>query len=339
MKKVLFLLKENYDYGSYLYCKAGLLTSAKLTADALREAMIDTKVEVCIDGNSIDKAVHDFKPDVCIIEAIWVTPSKFIELIHLHPTVEFVVRIHSKIPFLSNEGNAIQWIKQYTMLANITVAFNNQQTAWELNDIIGGDAYLPNIYENVDIPRASITDKYFDRPIRKKTIDIGCFGAIRPMKNQLHQAVTAILWGNDHFKTIRFHINTGRLEQQGEAVLKNIRSLFTGTKHELIEHGWLKRQEFLDVIKQMDIGLQASLTESFNIVTADFVKEHVPIIVCEDISWMPDQAKVNPLDTVELKQAISYGLNRTKYLNKISAESLDQYNRKSLRQWLYFLGY
>lgn len=337
--KVLFLLRENYDYGSYLYCKAGLLNSAKLTAEQLSNHGIETKVEVLIDSNSIDREVHNFKPDFCIIEALWVPPTKFVELVHLHPKVQFVIRIHSKIPFLANEGQAIKWIKESSMFPNVTISFNNFQTAWELNDILGGTAYLPNIYDNVSIPKASITDKYFDHPTKKHTINIGCFGAIRPLKNQLHQAVASIKYGDENFKRIRFHINTGRLEQQGDNVLKNLVSLFEGTKHELIQHGWLNRQEFLELITHMDIGLQVSLTESFNIVSADFVKQHVPIIVSGDISWMPDQAKVNPLDTEALIEHIEYGLSRTKFLNKISAEKLDEYNIKSLKQWLYFLGY
>lgn len=339
--KVLFLLRENYDYGSYLYCKAGLLNSAKLTAEALASADIETKVEVLIDSNAIDKAVHDFRPDFCIIEALWVPPTKFVELIHLHPNVQFVIRIHSKIPFLANEGQAIKWIKESAMFPNVIIAFNNFQTSWELSGLINGTTiYLPNIYSNVKVPKSSVLDKFFEKDNAKRhTLNIGCFGAIRPLKNQLHQAVASMIFGNEQGKRIRFHINTGRLEQQGDNVLRNLRALFEGSKHELVEHGWLPRKEFLHLIKHMDIGLQVSLTESFNIVSADFVSQQVPIIVSKDISWMPDQLKVDPLDTEELIERIEFALQKPRYLNAISAEKLDEYNRKSLKRWLFYLGY
>jgi hypothetical protein len=71
----------------------------------------------------------------------------------------------------------------------------------------------------------------------KGTINIGCFGAIRPMKNHLMQAVAAIEFAEKNNLILRFHINAGRIESNGSNSLKNVKSLFGHIpKHHLIEH-------------------------------------------------------------------------------------------------------
>ena len=60
-----------------------------------------------------------------------------------------------------------------------------------------------------------------------KFIDIGCFGAIRPMKNTFHQALACIEFAELKNKTLRFHVNTSRVEQSGENVVKNLRAIAT----------------------------------------------------------------------------------------------------------------
>jgi len=109
--KVLFLLRANGSYNTTT-SKSGLLNSAKMTTEALkRHLKVDTKLVVVIDSNGIDREVFLFKPEICFLEAIWVTPAKMRELVRLHPKVKFVIRVHSETPFLSNEGEAISRIK------------------------------------------------------------------------------------------------------------------------------------------------------------------------------------------------------------------------------------
>lgn len=339
-KRILFLLKQNYNYGSYSYgtCKAGLLTSATLAAESLTEAFgFDTLVKICVDGNSIDKEVHDYKPDYCILEAIWVTPTKLAELVGLHPTVTFVVRIHSKTTFLAMEGVSISWIKQFDKIPNVYVGFNNIETAKDFNEILGSVFYLPNLYPYINPPRLSAVDKVFGQIHCEPEIHIGCFGAIRPMKNQLEQAMAAIIYGDRNNKRVYFHINSSRVEQTGDNVLKNLRALFNETPHVLAEEPWLERNDFLNLVKKMDIGLQLSLTESFNIVTADFVSQYIPILVSNEISWMPDICKVGNSDTPAIVDSIGNLLERKKRVIRKQADALNEYNVHSIRYWKWFL--
>ena len=335
-KKCLFLLKKKQGYGEYAEGKTGLSNSVRGLVETIEnEFHAETKVAICIDANSIDKEVYDYKPDYCFIEAIWVTPEKMKEIAGLHKKVTFIVRVHSRIPFLSNEGNALQTLKGYEHINNVMVSFNNYETSIEARAVGMANIYLPNVYK-VEYNCNPI--KWFCNKLRTDihlhdVVNIGCFGAIRPMKNQLLQAVAAIIYGNVNKKTVLFHINAGRTEQNGNNVLKNLRALFEGTKHELVEHDWMEYGDFIDVVKKMDIGMQVSLSESFNIVTADFVINDVPIIVSEDITWMPDILKCSDSNAFEIADMIEKVIDKKRTYADEAKRKLAKYNDKAIEQW------
>lgn len=349
--KVLILVKKGHEYTNQMpngTMKAGLLNSANFIKEALiHDLKIPAYLEICIDGNDIDRKIHKYKPTHCFLEAIWVTPTKLRELALLHPKVDFVVRIHSKIPFLANEGIALQWIKEYFEIGgNVSIAFNNRHTHKDFRHVGIDNDYLPNIYK-VDLEYkpslvGSILDLLRDRfnCFPGGVIDVGCFGAIRPLKNQLLQAVAAMQYADKHNLTLRFHINGTRLEQRGEVVLKNIRALFNNTRHTLVEHSWMSHIDFLKLVKKMDIGLQLSFTESFNIVTADFVASKVPVIVGKDIEWMNKYAKCDPNNVDKVVEKMEYALRHRRSIARLNIESLTNYNTDSLRVWRnYFKSY
>jgi len=131
--------------------------------------------------------------------------------------------------------------------------------------------------------------------MNKNTISIGCFGALRPLKNHLQQAIWAMMFADKIGKHLEFHINRSEFEKdESSPVLKNLHSLFSSTPHTLVEHPWVEHDEFLKLVKTMDLGLQMSFTETFNIVTADFVYCGVPIVVSDEIDWMNFLYKANP---------------------------------------------
>src|SRR5271166_4089332 len=181
MSKVLFILKRKEHYGPYdpyptpepyplttddmsgSGLMTGLYNSAKFVADMLNVNGIEAKIVVVTDNNDIDREVHDYKPTHVIIEALWVVPSKFSVLIKLHPTVKWFIRLHSAIPFLSNEGIAMQWIFDYTQYQNVAVSCNDIRLYRELDELFEirqiepSDKlfYQPNFY-----PLAAV-DKHF----------------------------------------------------------------------------------------------------------------------------------------------------------------------------------
>lgn len=337
--KILFLLREKSSYGDdYSVLESGLLNSARMTMEALiKEYGIKAEMRVCVDGNSINREIHLYRPRIVVIEAIWVTPTKIKELAKLWPGVQFVVRIHSETPFLANEGNSVQWCKEYSQISNTFVAFNSSRTARDFNNILTEKFYyLPNIYEDIGY-RHRVSELFESKKRIPRVIEIGCYGAIRPMKNQLEQAVAAIRFADKRDSILLFHMNTPRVEQEGQSVLKNIKALFNGTKHVFVEQPWLPREEFLELIKTMDCGMQVSLNESFNIVTADFVKQEVPIIVSETISWMPEITKVSTEETEEIVKGLEMAFSYPRTFIRTSKKALQKYNESAIKRWGNFL--
>jgi hypothetical protein len=347
-KKILILLKKNNESGGHFTSKAGLSNSANFLKKILEKYVnLHCELKLCVDANSVNKEISLFRPDICIIEAIWIPPYKMKELSKLWPSVTFVVRVHSKIPFLANEGIAIGWIKEYNQIENVMVSFNNLSTNEDFRGIGIEPVYLPNLYPTI---RNFNGTKYFFKSIKEKVcklfgcstsktvVNIGCFGAIRPLKNQLSQAFAAITYADKNDKILHYHINGTRIEQRGENVLKNLRELFKDTRHKLVEHKWMEHHEFLKIIHQMDLGLQVSYTESFNIVTADFVHCEKPIIVGHDTDWMYCGSKVDANNIPMMVEKIENVMkNPSKYILR-NYTSFEKYYRKSLRIWRWFLG-
>lgn len=332
--KVLFILKKRkMQIGNeYTTFNSGLLNSASFVNDMLREdpQMYSKLVEV-IDNNDIDREVNIFNPDIVIIEALWVVPEKFSILCKLHPNVKWVIRIHSHVPFLANEGIAMKWIKEYLYYPNIYIASNYLPCVEALKKINRNKiVYLPNYYPIEKLHINKKCEKHH------KEIHIGCFGAIRPMKNQLIQAMAAINYANDNNETLYFHINDQRIENNGSNVLKNIEALFENSSHILVKHPWLSHNEFLELISKMDVGMQISLSETFNIVTADFISQLVPIITSPEISIVSSSSHVNPKDMIKMSEKIKYAL-RHKCLIKRNRKILKKFSDKSKSIWLKYI--
>lgn len=363
MLRILFVLKQrdvtayNWEYSnngehdSYDGCDSydgnpscppyhskpsGLLNSAVFVAESIADHLkYDVKVVEVFDNSHIWKEIRDYNPTHVIIEALWVVPNKFHELIPMYPNIQWIVRVHSKEVFLANEGIALSWIKAYQKLTdkygNFHVSFNNKETNDNFKRLNIDALYLPNIY----IPKRK-HDHFKDEQLvikHKHVLNVGCFGAIRPMKNHLIQAMVAMEFATSIGKTLHFHVNATRVEQRGDEALKNLRALFADSEHVLVEHSWYKHNEFCKVIEQMDIGMQVSLSESFNIVTADFVGKNVPIIVSKDISWMPCFTRCNPTDSKQMLRVLGFNYKYGKVIKFINSIALKMHNVRALAEW------
>ena len=329
--RILFIIKKRNDsYGPSF----GLMNSCKFIANALNKQGINTKVVDVVDNNDIDREVTNYKPTHVFIEALWVVPSKFEKLIPLHPHVQWYIRIHSKIPFIANEGMAIEWIRGYDALSKkysqLHISANNLELLECLDQTFGIDGlYYPNIY---------CPDTYIHTPKMPKphnVLNIGCFGVIRPMKNQLIQVLAAFAFGNQLGKKIRFHINADRIEQKGDVVLKNIINSLANTDHELVEHPWLSHDDFIRLVRTMDLGMQVSLSETFNIVAADFVWNNIPLIGSSEIDWLSSlyMANVSDINSIVNKLYLAY-YGRKVGLQNLNLWNLNDYNNEALKVWL-----
>ena len=349
--RVLFILKRRDDFNatvhSHMGLQTGLYNSAKFMNDMLLEQGVESKMAVVPDNNAIDKEVHQYRPTHVIIEAVWVAPTKFTILQKLHPKVTWVIRIHSEMPFLAGEGNAIDWIGDYSGFKNIVLAINaprmlkeltfylQQRNSWSNAETACRVIYLPNYY-----PQTYKT-KTLDR--NKDTIDISCFGAIRPLKNHLVQAFAATEFAQQIGKKLRFHINAGRIEMQGGPVIRNLKSYFQHmykTGHQLINHQWRPREGFLELCSEMDLGLQVSFSETFNIVGADLISQGVPLIGTErEIPWAVGPFCADPTDGQDIIKKLHIAYNSPELNVEVQQWSLTRYTTETCSIWTkYFKG-
>lgn len=289
--KVLFICKKNEipSFLTYTRRSSGLYNSTSFIVRSLCSAGIGAKLIEVHDNNDIDREVTAFRPDVVIIEALWVVPEKFPILSKLHPTVKWFVHLHSHMPFLALEGIAMDWILRYAA-QGVGLIANSFPSYKALLSILSEDelVYLPNVY--LSEPRGSHRKN-------KDAIDVGCFGALRPLKNHLLQALAAIKFAKEKGRHLRFYVNGSRIETGGEPVLKNLRQLFEKQENAvLIEIPWHEPADFLDLLQTIDIGLQVSLTETFNVVTADYVTAGIPVVVSKEVSWVSNLCKAEDDD-------------------------------------------
>lgn len=334
LPKTLFItcdrVKDRYGITS------GLFNSANFVVKYLKSVGGHAKLSSILDSNSIDRIVTEYDPAVVIIEALWVPPAKFAELLELkrHANRRWIVRIHSKAPFLANEGLATRWIRQYCSIGSsqIEIAPNTQELTDQLSAAIphGKFVYLPNVYyaKSPNLKR---------RGLGSREINIGCFGAIRPMKNQYAQALAAIDFAERIGRKLRFHVNASRTEQSGDNALKNLIELFADSHHELVQHPWYNHKDFLVAASKMDVGMQVSFSESFNIVTADFVTAGVPILASDDIEWMPSISKVSPTNHSAIVNRLAIICVFPKLFSWLQARALRLNNKKAQSTWLNIL--
>lgn len=344
MAKILFICKKHSIYGTQ-YSQGygifnGLFNSATFVANFLNEERHDAKVVKAIDGNCVDRLVTEFDPEFVVIEALWVTPEKMEELlkIHRHKKRMWLIRIHSKIPFLANEGIAFPWLLKYRHIAhhhhNLFISPNAPETAEALTETFNiRTLYLPNIYYPKKISKKPLSPK------PKNIIDIGSFGAIRPMKNTLSQALAAVEFANHRNKELRFHINAGRTEQRGEQVLKNLQGFFEGQKnHTLVQHSWLVYEDFIHLVRTMDMGIQVSYSETFNIVAADLVSNGIPVVGSTEIPWLPKMFCADPNSIKDIASKLDFAWTYPGYLlKKMSKMQLNAYNTEAKWHWLNLL--
>jgi hypothetical protein len=340
---VIFICKKrSLDY-THEIKDSGLRNSATFCSRELENKGISSQVFIAVDNNSIDGIVHRHKPKYVVIEALWVVPDKFEILIKRHPTVKWIIRIHSEFTFLSNEGNAIDWLVKYFAYPEIILSGNTKKLNSDLIALMKGSYpnmserriskrcwYLPNCYQEINVP---IHEPFSRR--KRHQLHIGCFGAIRPMKNQLAQAQAAIMFADSLGVKLFFHMNTDRIEQRGEQVLKNIRAMFGhNTRHVLKEHTWLPQRDFLELISRMDISMQVSLTETFNIVTADAVSKGVSVVVSEEVSWLPSFNMVyDPTDIRSITKRLESVWRWRNALPKLNKWYLDEHIENASQAW------
>lgn len=347
MKKpiILFILKRREDFDPVKHnvngLSTGLFNSASFMVDMLVEQGVDARIEVAIDNNCIDRLVTKHRPTHVILEALWVVPTKFTVLTKLHPTVKWIVRLHSEMPFLAGEGMAMDWVGDYSQFPNVHIGVNAPRmldeiqaylqikNQWSFDYTAEKVFYMPNYYPQ--------TYKIKEYQINNEHIDIGCFGAVRPLKNHILQAIAAIRFAEHIGKKLNFHVNGGRIEMKGEPVMHNLRSLFEqlyDRGHRLVVQEWTPRDEFLEICGKMDIGLQVSFSETFNIVGADIISQGVPLVGSIEIPWLDETYAARAQYSEEIYNCLLLTHAKPQKNVECNQKKLTEYTNDTCKVWL-----
>lgn len=333
-KKVLFIVKQNSTYGfiNPHNKSSGLYNSTNSIVKNLKLKGINAELVQVIDNNCIDKEVTKFNPDLVIIEALFVVPSKFKVLKKLHPKVKWFVHLHSEMPFLALEGIAMEWINDYK-LQDVGIITNSESSFMALKVIDKDVVYLPNSYYIESLQHAK-SYEWQDRVV----LNVACLGAIRPFKNHLTQAIAAISLAKKHHKHLYFYVNATRIEIGGAPVLKNLQALFKETnKTYLVEIPWQDPANLTSYLQsEIDIGMQVSMTETFNVVTADYIKAGLPIVVSPEIGWASRFSKANAHNVDEIAEIMEHSLSNMA-LVKWNQHLLKSFSEKAADMWEYFI--
>lgn len=339
MGVILFILKKREGYWGNYSLSSGLLNSCAFVVEMLNRHGVAAHLVEVHDNNDIDREVTKHRPHHVVIEAYWVVPEKFDVLKRLHPMVHWLVRNHSETPFLANEGIAFEWTAGY-LRRSVEVMCNSPRAvedmreaarAWGLNDRL--ITYGPNYY-----PTECLRSQ--DKRQTGGGIDIGCFGAIRPLKNQLGQAIAAAAFARQQGEHLRFHVNGTRIEGNGDPILKNLRAFFNDcVDAELVEHAWVPHKEFIPLIASMDAVTQVSFSETFNIVAADAAGQGVPVVVSSEVPWIGRYAHANPTDPASIIRVLERIWSEPR-LPLISRQWRDlvAYDQESARIWVERFG-
>jgi|LauGreDrversion4_2_1035121.scaffolds.fasta_scaffold00842_20 hypothetical protein len=336
-KKILFVLKEKYSYGTEIAAH-GLYNACDFVKRKLVDYSVTSNIVQVDSENAISTHIENYQPNFCFIEAIWVSPEKINELTLAYPHVVFIIRLHSLTPFLAVEGNAFAWIYAYSSMAktknNLSIACNSRNMCEDINSVYNYyPAHIPNIYyPNINVD----PDSSYGKRDRDRNLNIGCFGALRILKNHTQQAVWAVEFANKNKKHLYFHINVPEYEQlEGSPILNNLRAIFNGSIHTLVEHTWYGHEQFLELVKTMDFGMQISFTETFNIVAADFVHCNIPIVTSKDIPFINRLHKVDLNDKSDVMWAMWWAnRGRLARVHKLNNLLLESHNERATEIWL-----
>lgn len=341
MTRILFLINDavapsnNYVTTS----TSGVATSTKILAELLSDRVAYTAVAGIASLDDVDHLITLHNPTHIIIETLWLDPSDLIPVTNKYSQIHWSVRDHSDSCFRVLEPNAFSWIYRY-LDAGIVVIGNSLRSFTDIRLMAiaaGYDPrlvlYGPNVY---NVPHPSFFDDYEDKD--HSTIDIGCFSAVRLMKNHITQALAAISTSRYLDVPLRFHINSYEIPGYVDPILNNLVALFEPIPQcTLVRHGWLNREDFLSLMGTMDLCSQVSFTETFNIVTADAMAQRIPVITSSEVPWIGSYAYREPTDIGDISsgylEILLQTVNERRTRIRRQAEDMRQFVTEALAIW------
>lgn len=310
----------------------GLGVAALNTSLTLRKAGFDVDTLAITDPNQLRQAIRLSRNVThVVISAPWILPVHMKTLCLTFPKIQFVMNCHSNVGFLMADPNGTRILREsFNLAPNFHISANSFKMSKWIEAAYGIKAlFLPNLYY-----------LHREKPKPKKmgdVLNIGIFGAIRPLKNIVSAAGAAIVISRRLNKPTRIHLSTGRLEGGSQTIMRSVQALIADTRVELVPSGWAPWSEFVRLVDQMHLLLQPSYTESFNMVTADGISQGVPSVVSEAINWAPSSWKANIDDVVDMAD-VGLKLLKRKHIAGLGWKALHKYTDDGIIHWKEFLN-
>jgi hypothetical protein len=92
--------------------------------------------------------------------------------------------------------------------------------------------------------------------------------------------------------------------------------------------------QFKDLLRKMDICMQVSLSETFNIVTADAVVVGTPIVVSSEVAWTYPATFADPTDVNDIANALALVWENREHVVRASFVYLALYSRRARQRWV-----
>ena len=310
---------------------AGYTTQKVLSEHGIETVVYPVRHNVDV-VHSIDRynETHKVKLTHVVISAPWMSGHDLRALLVHFPDIKFVVLSHSNVGFLQADPGGVYLLREYHKLArefgNFKVGGNSKKFVDWLDQAYGDEAVL--------LPNLSPSGDPLEKSWSGGALKIGAFGAVRPEKNFMTAAAAAVAIQAELGVPVELHMSTGGEGDQG-LTAPAIDQMCDG-QIKVIRHPWMFWDGFIQLIASMDLLIQVSYTESFNMVTADGISVGVPSVVSPAIYWAPPEWKAEPDDALDVASAGIRLLLDQEARNQ-GIEYLRAHNEDSLKYWERFL--
>ena len=278
----------------------GLGVAALNNSKCFNRAGIITDVWPTMDAADLTRQLKANTDDSRVaISAPWNPTVDLQKLTMDFSRIKFALNCHSNVGFLQADAHGVGLIGAAMEVqrgaANFHVAVNSRRFAdWASVTFGTPFAYLPNLYFLEGPPED------YRPPFHGGLLRVGAFGATRPLKNLMSAAGAALTISRFFGGDLELWINSGRDEGAG-CIVRAIEEMFRITRHaQLVRAGWASWHDHLKTVARMNLLINCSYTESFNMVTADGVAEGIPSVVSDAICWAPAYWRAPVDDVLEM---------------------------------------
>lgn len=264
------------------------------------------------------------KVKIAIFEALNFSESAINQIREAFGVKSFV-HLHSQYPFLALEPTAPKMIRDFNS-GGTGVIFNSREAFDSFE--IKSKFHLENVYlSEIKSPKIFSSNE----------LNVGCHGSLRHMKNIPAQAIAAIRFCDENGLKLKFHINSTRDDGEGKSVMMALSCIFSKTEHEIVHTKWMDHSIFKNYCEGLDIGMQVSVSETFNLVAADYVSSGLPVVVSNQVRWADKNSQAPFSDIIDIVDKIGFVLNNP-VLVKRNQELLSRHSDNAILEWHKFLG-